>query len=142
MLNSGKVCSTAPDSLFVVTWRFLATKLQQTYLIHPPLPNAGVQLTAARSTSVRAIRKPFDTLAEGLIKKDSRGDWIRTSDLLNPIQEVAGPKTARASRFTAYKSYTSHILREKTHKIHGFQGVSCSFLHLFWKLVWTKGVAN
>ena len=32
------------------------------------------------------IRKPFDALAEGLIKKDSRGDWIRTSDLLNPIQ--------------------------------------------------------
>ena len=30
-----------------------------------------------------------------------RGDWIRTSDLLNPIQAVAGPKIARASRFTA-----------------------------------------
>src|SRR5262249_17010638 len=35
----------------------------------------------------------------------SRGDWIRTNDLLNPIQAVAGWKVARASRFTAYKSH-------------------------------------
>ncbi len=40
-----------------------------------------------------------------------RGDWIRTSDLLNPINEVAGVKIAKASRFKAYKSYTSHILQ-------------------------------
>ena len=32
------------------------------------------------------MRKPFDILAEGLDLKNSRGDWIRTSDLLNPIQ--------------------------------------------------------
>jgi hypothetical protein len=25
-------------------------------------------------------------VAEGLVSKNSRGDWIRTSDLLNPIQ--------------------------------------------------------
>ena len=35
---------------------------------------------------VAEMRKPFDLLAEGLLRKDSRGDWIRTSDLLNPIQ--------------------------------------------------------
>ena len=58
-----------------------------------------------------------------------RGDWIRTSDLLNPIQELAGRKIARASRFTAYSSHTSHTLRSGTHRIHEFQGVSCSFLH-------------
>jgi hypothetical protein len=58
-----------------------------------------------------------------------RGDWIRTSDLLNPIQQVAGRKIARASRFTAYKSHTSYILRGGPHRIHRFQGVSCSFLH-------------
>jgi integrase len=58
-----------------------------------------------------------------------RGDWIRTSDLLNPILDVAGRKLARASRFTAYKSHTSHILRSGTHRGHKSQGVSCSFLH-------------
>ena len=30
-------------------------------------------------------RKPFDILAKGLSLKDGRGDWIRTSDLMNPI---------------------------------------------------------
>ncbi len=35
---------------------------------------------------VPITRKPFDVLAEGLVSKNSRGDWIRTSDLLNPIQ--------------------------------------------------------
>ena len=35
---------------------------------------------------VPTMRKPFDVLAEGLISKDSRGDWIRTSDLLTPSQ--------------------------------------------------------
>jgi len=58
-----------------------------------------------------------------------RGERIRTSDLLNPIQAVAGRKVAKASRFTAYKSYTSHILHSRTHKIHRSAGVSCSFLH-------------
>ena len=47
-----------------------------------------------------------------------RGDWIRTSDLLNPIQKVAGRKIARARRFTAYRSHTSHILQSGTHKFH------------------------
>ncbi len=32
------------------------------------------------------MRKPFDLLAEGLLSKESRGDKIRTCDLLNPIQ--------------------------------------------------------
>ncbi len=36
-------------------------------------------------TLVPEMRKPFDVLAEGLLSKNSRGDWIRTSDLLNPI---------------------------------------------------------
>ena len=31
-------------------------------------------------------RKPFDFIAERPFFKDGRGDWIRTSDLLNPIQ--------------------------------------------------------
>ena len=34
------------------------------------------------------MRKPFDLLAKGLVSKDSRGDWIRTSDLLTPSQTV------------------------------------------------------
>ena len=59
---------------------------------------------------------------------ECRGDWIRTSDLLNPIQAVAGRKIARASPITAYRTHTSHILRSGTHKIHRFQRVSCSFL--------------
>jgi hypothetical protein len=39
------------------------------------------------------MRKPFDVLAEGLVPEKSRGDWIRTSDLLNPIQESGYRKT-------------------------------------------------
>ena len=35
-------------------------------------------------TLVPAMRKPFDMLAEGLDLKNSRGDWIRTSDLYVP----------------------------------------------------------
>ena len=35
-------------------------------------------------TLVPQIRKPFDVLAEGLVSEKSRGDWIRTSDLLLP----------------------------------------------------------
>jgi site-specific DNA recombinase len=37
-------------------------------------------------TLVPTTRKPFDMVAEGLLVSSSRGDWIRTSDLLNPIQ--------------------------------------------------------
>jgi len=40
---------------------------------------------------VPEMRKPFDVLAEGLLVSSSRGDWIRTSDLLNPIQETTPP---------------------------------------------------
>ena len=32
------------------------------------------------------MKKPFDVLAEGLVSKNNRGDWIRTSDLLVPNQ--------------------------------------------------------
>jgi site-specific DNA recombinase len=37
-------------------------------------------------TLIPEMRKPFDVLAEGLLSKESRGDKIRTCDLLNPIQ--------------------------------------------------------
>jgi hypothetical protein len=40
-----------------------------------------------------------------------RDDWIRISDLLNPIQAVAVGKVARAGGFSAYASHTSYILR-------------------------------
>ena len=33
---------------------------------------------------VPTMRKPFDLLVKGLVSKDSRGDWIRTSDLCVP----------------------------------------------------------
>ena len=33
-------------------------------------------------------RKPFDFLAERPFLRFGRGDWIRTSDLLNPIQAL------------------------------------------------------
>ncbi len=36
------------------------------------------------TTLVPVIRKPFDVLAEGLVSKNSRGNWIRTSDLTVP----------------------------------------------------------
>ncbi len=47
------------------------------------------------ATLVPEIRKPFDVLAEGLLSEKSRGDWIRTSDLLNPIQAKKPEKQAK-----------------------------------------------
>jgi site-specific DNA recombinase len=45
-----------------------------------------LNLTLVGVTLSPEWRKPFDILAEGLPLEKSRGDWIRTSDLLNPIQ--------------------------------------------------------
>jgi hypothetical protein len=83
------------------------------------------------ATLVPEMRKPFDVLAEGLPVQWSRGDWIRTSDLLNSIQELAGRKIARASRFTEYRSHNSRMLRGGSHNLHDVQGVSCTFVHFF-----------
>src|SRR5262245_39548801 len=52
----------------------------------------------------------------------------RLERAVNPIQGVAGRQVTRASRFTAYRSHTSYILRSGAHKIHVFQefpAVSC-----------------
>jgi hypothetical protein len=38
---------------------------------------------------------------------------------------LAGRKIARASRFAAHTSHTSHILRSSSHRTHEFQAVSC-----------------
>ena len=46
-----------------------------------------------------------------------------------PIQLEADRKVARASCFTAYRSYTAHILRSESHRGHTSRGVCCSFLH-------------
>jgi hypothetical protein len=73
--------------------------------------------------------KKKDSLTIPVSESSSRGDRIRTCDLLNPIQGVTGPNIARASRFTAYESHASHILHSGPYKIHRFQGISCSFLH-------------
>ena len=40
-----------------------------------------------------------------------RGDWFRTSDLLNPISEALARKDAKTSCFSAYKSHVFHILQ-------------------------------
>ena len=37
---------------------------------------------------VPQIRKPFDCLTEELSVQSTRGDWIRTSDLLDPNQTL------------------------------------------------------
>src|SRR6516165_797014 len=37
-------------------------------------------------------KKRCDLLVEGLLREASRGDWIRTSDLLNSIHEAASKK--------------------------------------------------
>jgi integrase len=47
-----------------------------------------------------------------------RGDWIRTSDLLNPIQAVLAAKGARTGYFSTYESHTSHILHAGPHIFH------------------------
>ena len=57
-----------------------------------------------------------------------RGDWIRTSDLLNPIQAVLAGKIARTDGFSTYKSHTSHIIRSGTHIFHKTCRVSYLFL--------------
>ena len=43
-------------------------------------------------TLVTTKRKPFDVFAKGLDLKNSRGDWIRTSDLLTPRNSRSPPK--------------------------------------------------
>ncbi len=51
-------------------------------------------------TLVPTMRKPFDVLAEGLVSQSSRGDWIRTSDLLTPSQtRYPGCATPRLSLY-------------------------------------------
>jgi hypothetical protein len=57
------------------------------------------------ATLVPEIRKPFDVFAEGLVSEKSRDDWIRTSDLLNLIQEARRAKcreNAALSRLRAF----------------------------------------
>jgi hypothetical protein len=44
--------------------------------------------TICQPQLVPTIRKPFDVLAEGLISEKSRGDKIRTCDLLVPNQAL------------------------------------------------------
>jgi hypothetical protein len=43
-----------------------------------------------------------------------RGDWIRTSDLLNPIQAVTTSKTAEKTSISALTSF---------HTLQGLQGI-------------------
>lgn len=50
------------------------------------LDSVSLNRTLSDVTLVTTKRKPFDVLAKGLKSENSRGDWIRTSDLLNPIQ--------------------------------------------------------
>ena len=52
---------------------------------------------------VPEMRKPFDLLAEGLLQKDSRGDWIRTSDLLNPIYGFLMAESAEIRTFQSLR---------------------------------------
>src|SRR5262249_46661311 len=49
---------------------------------------------------------------------ECRGDWIRTSDLLNPIHGVVAGKVAKAGDFSTYKSHTSHIVHPCAHIFH------------------------
>jgi len=48
------------------------------------------------------MRKPFDFLAEGLVSEKSRGERIRTSDLLNPILGVKAASGRRISQVQAF----------------------------------------
>ena len=47
-----------------------------------------LNLSLDGATLVPTMRKPFDLLAEGLIREETRGDWIRTSGLLLPKQAL------------------------------------------------------
>jgi hypothetical protein len=61
-------------------------------------------------------KKPTASNDDGLAQKLSRGDWIRTSDLLNPIQEVRRVNIAEntsLSWLTAF--YLFDVLKEFGH---------------------------
>ncbi len=62
-------------------WR-VSTKEERRAILEAVLLNRTLNATSLVTTK----RKPFDVLAEGPILKQSRGDWIRTSDLLHPMQ--------------------------------------------------------
>ena len=70
-----------------------------------------------------SIKKPRCNLLlqRGL---QSRGERIRTSDLLNPIQAVHVEKIAKIAAETTYRFHTSHILRFGTHNFHRSRPVS------------------
>jgi hypothetical protein len=111
-----------------------------------PWPEPAVQTTASeegqskKATAGASARTPATcpserTASPGLgqpdpvsFTKGSRGDWIRTSELLNPIQEVLARKIARAGRFSTYESHTSHIIHVEPHIFHRTRRVSYHFL--------------
>jgi hypothetical protein len=54
------------------------------------LESVSLNRTLSAATLDVTKRKPFDLLAEGPFSKTSRGERIRTSDLLNPIPSIEG----------------------------------------------------
>src|SRR5262249_17777145 len=80
--------------------------------------------------------KPFDVLAEGLISKNNRGDWIRTSDLLNPFSgsrplpaaELHKCKPSGDLQISLFTHFTQ-ITAENQRIVHIFQAFPCPSPH-------------
>lgn len=68
-------------------------------------------------SSVERTARPASGQPEGIsFTKGSRGDWIRTSDLLNPIQVVgSNPRRGKSRRFLQFQ------LKGRFHRYHGIR---------------------
>ncbi len=71
------------------------------------------------------VRKPFDVLIEGVKKKVSRADWIRTSDLYTPSGNLKLKKRSFPSQSCDFRSNTS---TQPPHFVHVSCIVSCTIL--------------
>jgi integrase len=105
----------------------------------PTGDNRGATLSVADNPNTSGDPHPLAVSGSPDKRKDSltipvnesscRGDWIRTSDLLNPIQGAAAGVDARTSRFSPYGAHAFYILGIGSHIFQPFLPASCTLLH-------------
>jgi hypothetical protein len=69
-------------------------------------------------------KKPTAKIDDGLVSKNSRGDWIRTSDLLNPILWVKAAPSRRMSQMQAFWRLTD-FTHHTVYADHGRKSTTC-----------------
>jgi hypothetical protein len=107
--------------------------------VAPTSDNRSATLSLAGDPARSDVRQALDVSGCGVKEKGrlssadnrpaSRGDWIRTSDLLNPIQGAAAGVDARTSRFSPYEAHAFYILGIASHIFQPFSAASCTLLH-------------